>query len=189
MKTILKNILFVGLIISLILNIYLIIENRKLDSTDNTVIVKANENKDSFLRKIRESTKNSVNLINKNIKNFDIDSSNLLINEYSLFFYFNDNTCGTCIDEALVDLGSLDNENSDKIILIVSYSDERDYLFLKEKTNYKYPIIKVNKKSIPFLSPTFLVINKDGNIINAHTYVQEFPDSNKLFLTSISNVL
>lgn len=189
MKTILKNILFVGLIISLILNIYLIIENRKLDSTNKTVIVKANEGKDSFLIKIQNSIKNSVNLINKNIKKFDIDSSSLLINEHSLFFYFNDKTCGTCIDEALVDLGSLNKKNLDKITLLVSFKDKRDYLFLNEKIDYKYPIVKVYEKDIPFLSPTFLIINKDGDIVNAHTYVKEFPDINKLFLKSINNML
>ena len=71
----------------------------------------------------------------------------------------------------------------------MSYEDERDYIFLEERINHKFTIVKANKKDIPILSPTFLVTNNKGIIINAHTYIKEFAEVNKLFFKTVNNIL
>ncbi|WP_147679210.1 hypothetical protein [Algibacter pacificus] len=187
-----KNITYLLLIFSLIIISLFTIKyfnfKNEINKLKNIIEFKDNNNQESFSEKIKTATKNSADLINTNISDYNIDIKSILLEQkFNLLFYFNDKTCGTCIDEALVDVNDYIKENVGEIQLLVSYEDERDYMFLDQKIDFKHPVIKV--KDIPFLSPTFLIVDKKGGIINSHTYIKEFPEINKLFLMSTSKLL
>jgi hypothetical protein len=146
-------------------------------------------NQSTVIDKIRSGTDNSLNVLDKSVAILNIDKKSLALKDYNLLFYFNDYTCSTCIDEAIADLDDMVYDNLNKIILVVSYKDERDYLFLDEKIDHKYKVHRISTQETPILSPIFLIVDKDGIIINAHTYIKEFPNSNKMFLISANKRL
>ena len=108
-------------------------------------------------------------------------------NHYYLLLYFNNTTCNTCLDNAMLDYKDIEDSLTMPLIIITNGFSKKELQFfansikcarIELNTN-----LTINQKEA--YSPSFLLIDNELNITHSWAYINELPIQNMAFLKSL----